>query len=301
MRRAVTPVARVLVAACVCGCLNQGTLSAQTASLEALLKLGADYVAAYAPRVSGVILEEHYVLIEIGAGTMMTPRRIASDVVLINLNDEAIALRDAFAIDNRSLRDRAPRINALLETPSGKAWILAQDYARQSQVHFGVAIVVQASEPVLALRFLSAAHQPSLRFRLDGRKKLNGVAVAGVRFEEPRARDAKHLLNTRGNASASGRFWLDPATGAVHQTELWAESKTEVARVSVTYAPDPNLGLLLPTELVGTFEERVLGIGPDAAGSSVYNVRQLIESTATYSNARLVPIDLRKIRRPAAR
>jgi hypothetical protein len=261
--------------------------------LTTLLNAGASYVSTYVAKTSGVVLEEQYTLIEIASARMMVPRRISSDVVLINLGGEAIALRDTYAIDTVSTRERTLRISELLTKPTGQGWIAAQEFARQSQIHFAAAIVIRASEPPLALRFLAADHPGALRFRLDGRKKMNGVAVTGLRFEEPTARGRKYSLNTRGNASASGRFWIDPATGAVHQTELWLESPTEVARVTVSYAPDA-LGLLLPKALSGTFEERQLGAGSDS-GFGQYNIRQSIESNAIYSNARLLPIDMSRL------
>jgi hypothetical protein len=268
----------------------------QTPALPELLKLGGAYVAEYARKTSGVILEEQFMLIEVSARGMTVPRRITSDVVIIELDGEPIAMRDAFAIDTVPLRERRPRINELLKEPTGAGWIQAQEYARQSAVHFALTIVLRASEPVLALKFLAAAQQPGLRYRLDGRKQINGTAVVGLRFDEPRSRGATYLLKTPGYAWASGRLWLDPATGAVHQTELWLESKTEIARVTVTYARDPGLQVLLPKEMTGTFEERQLGAVAGASGADPYNIRQDVESTVTYSNARHLPIDLSKLR-----
>ena len=224
--------------------LSVPTAAQDKLSVNTLIERGTDYLVAYAPRVSGVILEEQYMLIEI-AGSMTTPLRIASDVVLINLNGQVIALRDPYAVDTKPLRERTPRINTLLAEPTTEGWGLAQQYWRQSQFHFRAEIVVHASEPMLALQFLAPINQSKVTYRLDGQKKMNGVAVAGIRFQEPTARDKQYLLGTRGNAAASGRFWMDPATGAVHQTELWLESPSESARIQVNYGLDAALGILV--------------------------------------------------------
>jgi hypothetical protein len=259
-------------------------------ALPDLLRIGAHYVSAYAPQAAGTILEEQYVLIEIANDRMVPPRRVSSDVVLVNINGQVTALRDAFATDTRPLRERTLRINAALERLTQATWTQAQEYARQSFYLFYADIVVRASEPTLAFQFLDAATQPKLTYRLDGRKSMNGVQVTGVRFDEPRERLKTYHLGTRGNASASGRFWIDPATGAIHQTELWLESPTEVARVTVAYIQDPKRSLLVPKEMTATFEQREIGATPTTSANA-FNARQRFECTAKYSNVRFLPIE----------
>jgi hypothetical protein len=254
-----------------------------------LLRLGADYVADYPARVSGVILEEAYLLVEIGS-RMTVPKRISSDVVLVNLHDQVLALRDVFAVDTKPTRERQPRINLLLAEPTLARWAEAQQVAHGSAHEFRAEIVAAANAPTLALQLLDAGTQPKLTWRLDGQRTMNGVRVSGLRFQEPIARNKTYILGTRGNAAASGRFWLNPADGTIHQTELWLESPTEVARVQVRYAAHPALQMWLPAETTETYEQRVVGVGQ-------YNARQAFECSATYTNVRHMPIDLSKIRK----
>ena len=133
-----------------------------------------------------------------------------------------------------------------------------------------------------------------------------GVAVVGVRFEEPDARGRKYLLGTRSNGRATGRFWVDPLTGAIHQTELWVDSRqdrtyAESATVAVTYAPNDTLGLLLPSVMTGSHEEfdasgmRQAQTG-GGAGADV-DGRVTLQSRAQYSNPTFAAIDLTKFRR----
>jgi len=257
-------------------------------ALPDLLKLGAEYVAAYATRSSGVVLEEAYRLTEISGGRMLTPTRIASDVTLVNGNDQTLMVRDTFAVDTKPTRERTPRVSTVLKSLTQENWQKAQEYSRESAYHFLANIVIFGSDPMLAFRLLAEANQPKLVCRLDGRKKLNDVGVTGVRFEEPTARDKVYLLGTPGNAAASGRFWMD-ATGAIHQIELWLTAPTESASISVQFAVDPTLKLLLPRELSGTFEERELGAGPPSSATA-RNLSRRVEGVAKYSNARHIPI-----------
>jgi hypothetical protein len=258
-------------------------------ALADLLKLGLEYVAGYPVRVSGVVLEEQFRLTEIVGGRALPPKRIASDLTFVNGNDETRMVRDVFAVDTTPTRERTPRVSTVLKALTPESWQKAQEFWRESAYHFAANIVMWGSEPTLAFQLLKPANQPKLVCRLDGRKKLNDVAVMGVRFQEPTARDKVYILGTPGNAASSGRFWIDPATGAIHAIDLWLESPTESASIAIQFAPDPTLKLVLPKELSGTFEARELGAGPRGSGTD-RNVSRRIEGVARYSNPRHFPI-----------
>jgi len=157
------------------------------------------------------------------------------------------------------------------------------------------------NEPTFALRFISRGFQGDLKYSLDGKKKINGVDTVGIRFEEPAGQAKQYLTGTRGNARASGRFWVDPATGAVHQTELWLDSKADVANITVKYAPNAALNLMLPTETSETYEERVENSGPRDVSRSVDSGRGggriSFQASAKYSKPTYTPIDLRTLKK----
>ena len=273
-----------------------GTPHAQKPSLEDVLKKGTQYVTAYAPRVSGVTLDELFLLIEVGGGRMAPPSRISSDVVLINVNSGLVALRDVYAIDTKPVRTREPRITSILTNPTVSGWQVAQSYAQQNQIYLRANVIVQVSEPTQVLQFLTDAMHDKVTYKLEGQKRIDGVQTIALSFKEPTARDKVYVLGTRGNAASSGRFWLDPATGAVHQTEFWIESPSESARLTTVYARDTKLDLLLPASMHGTYQWREASHGPTNMGVGVYNLRQDFEVNVKYSNPTLTPIDLTKIR-----
>ena len=103
------------------------------------------------------------------------------------------------------------------------------------------------------------------------------------------------MLGTPSNPQSSGRFWIDPATGAIHQTELWVQSDTDTARIQIVYAPDAKLGMLLPREATQTFESRERSAGLNSMSSSAAQSKLSFESTAKYSNATYVAIDLSRV------
>jgi len=271
--------------------------------LEDVLSKAAAYHSTYLQQASGVVLDEQTQILDVTGGKTRGVVRVSADVVLVGLQGQVAALRDPYAVDTQPLRPKGSRISALLgapATPTVKDWERAASYPQQGTVHFILDLQVKVNEPTMALQFISAALQPKMKYRLDGQKKMNNVPVVGVRFEEPTSQEQTHILGTRSNARATGRFWVDPATGAIHQTELWVDSKWENAIVSVKYAPHKELGLLLPTEMYDTYEEREGGGGPRQMGSgdprgSVAN-RVSVQSRSNYSKATLAAIDLTKLR-----
>lgn len=283
----------VLLCAVLSGILATTLPAAQPVSLQDVLARAAAYHATYIRAISGVQLEEQMQLMDVTGDQTRSVVRLSSDVVLVNVNGQAMALRDPFAIDTRPMRERSSRILDLLgapATPSLLDWETVSAYPSRALVHYLIDIVLRVNEPTSALQFIAAGYQPNLKYKLDGRKKMNDVDVVGVRFEEPEVRDAKYMLRTRSNARATGRFWVDAVTGAIHQTELWVDSPqsntlVEHAIVSVKYTPNTALTLLLPSEMNDTYEE-----------FEKPNFRRNVQSRATYSNATFAAIDLTRLR-----
>ncbi len=276
----------------------------QPAALPDVLARAAEYHTTYLQKVSGVAFDEQTQLLDVTGGKTRGVIRISSDVVLVGLQGQLIALRDPYAVDTQPLRPKGSRISALLgapATPTIKDWELATSYPPQGSVHFILDVQLKVNEPTSALQFISAALQPKMKYRLDGQKKMNDVQVVGVRFEEPTSQEQVHVLGTRSNARATGRFWIDPETGAIHQTELWVDSKWENAIVSVKYAPHRELGLLLPTEMNDSYDQREGGGGPRQMGSGANPSGSVaskvsVQSRSNYSKATLAVIDLTKLR-----
>jgi hypothetical protein len=251
-----------------------------------LLKSASAYVVTYAPALSGTVLEEQTMLTEVVAGRMAAPpKRIASDVTFVNANAGIAALRDTYAVDTKPIRERTLRIVEALNDGSGEGPKRVQEYVRQSFHLFLANIVLIGADPMLALKILSPELQPKLEYRLDGRRTMNGVPVNALRFQEPEARDRTYVLGTPGNAHASGRFWIDPASGAIHAIDLWLESPTESASVTIQFGPDAGSKVLLPKQLSGTYDERELGAGPRSSATA-RTLSRRVEVVAKYSNPR---------------
>src|SRR4030095_5238442 len=97
------------------------------------------------------------------------------------------------------------------------SWTRAQELALDSAVKFLDRLVVRLSDPMLALQFVRTDRQALSTWKLEGQKRIGGVPTVGLSFKEKEGAGLTYLLKTPDNASASGRFWIDPSTGAIHQ------------------------------------------------------------------------------------
>lgn len=270
---------------------------AQQPAVDDLLRVVNTYISDYARKTSGVSLQENYTLINASGGRMSVPLRIGSEVVLVNVNGRLYSLRDTSTIDGAKTRDpKVSRIVPLLAAPTRQGWEQAQTFAQSSNQYFMSELIIHLNSPVLALHFVQPANHAKFTYRIDGRKKINGVETIGLRFEETRGELTKYTMGTRGNGYVAGRLWVDPATGAVHQSEMSLESTTESARVNVTYEPHKELGLLLPVKSGENYDTRPAPENTINRGEGGYGGRFTYQANATYSNAAYTPVDLTKIR-----
>ena len=242
----------------LCAAAFSAAPGAQKPALADLLARAAEYHASFTARASGVTLDEHYIFIQVVAGRMQTPVHFLSDVVLLNVNGRMIGLRDPYALDNVPLRERKPRIVELLREPTLSSWDRAQKHAAESHFRFISEIVLALNDPAVALRFISREMQPTLTWKFEGMKKVDGVEVASLGFKETGTRETRYSLGTLGNAAASGRFFIDPSSGSVRKTELWVNSDTEAVVTTVTYAEYKPLDLWLPQKMMQNFEWKEL-------------------------------------------
>lgn len=276
--------------------------AAQTPSVEDLVSAAAAYMTSYATKVSGVTLDEMLLLAENSMTIRGTvPQRVSSDLILLNVGGEILGLRDVYAVDTKPLRPKEARIAKVLAEPTAATWQAAQQFSREHAVYLRANVVLWFSDPALALRCLKAQHRARLTFKLEGSKRMNGAQVYGLGFKETDKELAFSILQMPGDPLASGRFWVEPGTGRIHQTEFWPQSGTDTARVLVQYAPDEKLGVLLPRSASHTFETREASYGISGAGGVGNAARLNFESTATYSNPRYTPIDLSRVGREGHR
>lgn len=288
----------VLVSVLLAATLTPVGARAQKAPDEAaLLKAVGTYLENYSAKVSGTTLDELLILTELTGGNMSVPQRLSSDLVLVNLDaaGRMAGVRDVYAVDKKNLRPHQSRVTDALQHATLESWSAVQGFAREHAIYLQVNGVVWFSDPTLALAFVTAPNQLRMTYKIEGSKKMNGTQVFSLGFKETERPDGVYVLGTPDKARASGRVWIDPATGAVHETELWPESDTETARVRVTYTVEPTRTVLVPKEMSGSFDERERSSKSMTSGIGTQDAKRKFEANATYTNPRYVAIDLSRI------
>ena len=261
-------------------------LDAQKApALPDLLKRAADSVAQYAQQLGTVAADEEFTQYETSSGRMSTPKRLNSVVVLYPQADGAIVnFRDLVGIDTVPVRPRDDRLAALFKSPTDASLTTAQEMTDAAVKAYFSPNLHLLDRPLLALDLIRAGNQDNSTFKVDGMKKMDGVQVAVLKFNE---KGTGHLLN---EAAAVGRVWIEPESGAIHQTELGFISKAANITSTVKFAKDAALGLFVPSELFEQVQASSAGAGTNnmggASGSGDLAGRQSMEARAQYSNYR---------------
>lgn len=253
--------------------------SAQAPSLETVLARAAAYVDDFHRKLSGIAAEETYDQFirnqqsALGNPVMLPTRRLRSDLLLVRPagTDRYVELRDVFQVGDQPVRDREERLARLLKDNSARAIDQIGAIVRESSRYNIGNIERTINTPLLAMMFLESDYQPRFRFKRSTKTKaaIGGIdkdaAESGV-FRvatemwtiEYRERRRDTIIHTPSGSDlpASGRFWINPDTGAVLMSELVLDSDSVKASVTVSYQSEPLMGFLVPVEMVESYVAR---------------------------------------------
>ena len=268
---------------------SSGT-AAQTPPLGDVLRRAAAYVDRFHEQLSGIVAEETYTQTVIAtasgneSGDPRSSTILRADLVLVKASDadRYVELRDVFEVDGAPVRRRDARVERLLGSNAPDTSTQLGAIIRESARHNIGSIERTINTPLLALLFLQSDFQGRFRFRHDRKDtsvftarrdpEWNDTAVFRVStemwtvaFEERGGRTV--IRDTRGrNLQSRGRFWIDPASGAVLISELRIETGNVRAQVTVSYQSEPLMGFLVPVEMRESYERR----GERIEGHAVY-------------------------------
>ena len=262
----------------------------QEADLKTLLQRAGEYAAAYHERFTALVADEHYVQRTgpdlrgpaQGRSLVEKERTLTSEYVIVrDFAGEGswVGVRDVLEVDGQPVADRE-RLRELLQDASRPLPDRIRALADlQAQYNLG-GVYRTINVPTLPLELLLPDRQPGFRFKDAGRATLGGVTAFRVGFEERERPTVIRTPNGR-NVPSRGKFWLDPATGAVLRTELFVslkEGRSSVdATIIVSYKPNPRFDMLLPDDM-----------------NEVYFTRgDRIEGHATYTNYRRFETEVR--------
>jgi hypothetical protein len=267
----------------------------QQPSLQEVLARSAAYVERFHQQLSQIVSEETYTQTVTDTSRFSNTlraqptQRLRSDLILIKpaAADRFVELRDVFEVNGSPIRDREARLVALLADPRGGARI--DEILKESARYNIGSITRNINTPVMSLQFLDASNQPRFQFTHVDRPRpvfadaesqaANDAGVFRVTTEmwtiEYRERGRNTIIR-RPNGEPQpvrGRFWIDPATGAVLISELISDGGGVRATVTVSYQSEPLMGLLVPIEM----RESYVRSGERITGHAVYGRFRLLK------------------------
>ncbi len=241
---------RVRSLLCLGGALLAVSASyAQKPDLDAILAATADYIARYEREVVAVVAQEDYR--QRVASATLPSRQLRSDLVIIaNENRGWLEFRDVFEVDGRSVRDHDDRIAQLflksIPTARQQAASIVAESARFNLNPPGVTFERTLNIPLEALRFLRKMNQSRSQFDVAGEERTDVGKVVVLKFRE---QAMPRLISSPLDEAASGRFWIEPVSGAVVRSELTMSAPNVSATITVTYARQLSPAVWLPASM----------------------------------------------------
>ena len=221
---------------------------------QLLDRMGA-YLAEYETQLSSVVATEKFEQNIYGSSA---GRTLESEIAFIRLpgGAEWLGFRDVRKVNWKAVKTGGPSIGEVLTSAAGdmtKAHAIANASAKHN---LGLPRTVNV--PTAPLDIIHPMHRNAHAYELLGEETVRGTRTAIVAFREVarptlvREPDGKYLIS-------SGRVWIDAAIGTVWRVE-WiyqAEKRTASAppppRLRVEFAPNQELGIMVPRSMTEEF------------------------------------------------
>ena len=251
-------------------------------TLEQVLdRLGA-YLTEYETQLASLVADELFEQSVYARRLSREHVRLESEVAFMRLpgDNEWLGFREVRKKNWKALEATGPSMTELLALPAGNVAKAAAIARASAQHNLGLPRTINT--PTTPLDIIHPRHRHAHRFELGGTAQVRGRRVVTIRFEET-SRPTLVREPSGDDLISRGRFWVDPATGAVWRIEWLYSRETKSpspASLRVDFKPHAELGLMVPFEMVERFHAR----------------QSIGEGRATYKNfrrfgtsARIVP------------
>ncbi|MEO8678874.1 MAG: hypothetical protein ABI665_07500 [Vicinamibacterales bacterium] len=231
------------------------------------------------------------VLLE-GSPVQARPRQLVAEFAIVKTsgNPSWVGFRDVVEVNGEALRDRRDRLVSLFTRTAGDLSEVARIANESARFNVGP-VVRNFNVPTAAMFFFRPEHLPRFRFTREGTKKIDGVNTWEIAFKETRS--PTFVMNRAGqDVPIDGALWVNPDDGTVVRTrvhmahfadqvispmqqapeQLPPDNPTghvaaptrnvdtlnlkpieTAAEIDVTFRPNPDLGLWLPSTMEETY------------------------------------------------
>lgn len=250
------------------------------------------WLESYEPELSAIVADEELTQIfhSQTRGLRDYGRKLHSTVSFMRLPGGGawLGLREVRSVDNVPQRSDGPGLLALLSQPPSDAVAIATSLAYRNARH-NLGMPRTTNVPTLPLELMHPTHRQRFAFTHERTERVDGAQTARLAFVEEarptliRSPDGKLEIRTRGT------LWIEPQTGRLRRAAVeawWADVKMPHPEwtLTVTFADNANVGLLVPKTLRETF----VVMGGRGEGDAKYsNVRRFT------TGARVLPPRLR--------
>jgi VWFA-related protein len=279
-------------------------------SLEDLLARAVQYVVAYGETMSLVIGVERYAQwMQNTDYVRPVVRNLVSEFALVRIKDDWLGFRNVVDLDGKPVGDRQDRLQKLFLDSPATAMQASRAIADESARYNMGPLQRNFNVPTTALFFLHPSNRARFAFKKDGEETLEGARVWKIRYRE--TLKPTIIRTSRGkDMPVKGLFWIDPADGRVLKTNMELESEAMLSgsntqmrnntfeepfqgrivpgwnerrvlssvSITVSYGPEPRLGLLVPREMLETYE------GPFRSQFTGNESASKVNCRATYSD-----------------
>lgn len=244
--------------------------------------IGVEHYAQWLQREDYAAMEDSRMGPATSAGaTRAISRQLVAEFALVRTRENWDGFRNIYEVDGKPVADAQDRLQKLFADAPATAVEQSRKIAAEGARYNLGSMQRNFNVPTTALFFLARANQPRFRFKKDKDDEVGGVRVWKVKYEETQK---PTIIRTSAGKDmpVKGEAWIDPADGRVLKTHMQIDSemaiaadmnaakgamaanadrdRTSVRRVkttasiTATYALDPRLGLLVPAEMLETYE-----------------------------------------------
>lgn len=248
-------------AACAFAAALSVSASAQVPALDQVLERMSAYLLAYERQLTTVAADERFeerYRLKTGTSFYAVDNRqnLLSDFIFLRPpgGHAWMGFRDAYMVDGKPVRDRAPRVQQALSAGGDGAVEEANRIIAQNNRHTSGWLYRTINVPTQSLDLLHPRYRLRFAFRKSGEEQVDGQRVWAVVYTET---TRPTVISTPEGEDwlSSGIAWIEPSTGAIVRTQLdvadpkQKTSADRVARIMVSYSMDRGLGFLVPREM----------------------------------------------------
>ena len=226
-------------------------------STGGLVAAAARYVAEYQEQLTSVVADETYSQ-EVRAQVpeqrgAPRSRSMRSEMFFMfaPFEHQWMAIRDVGEVDGVEIHDRTDPRASLQTLP---ATHVAANFKRTNSRYNIGRITRNFNEPTLALVVLGGDHRARFKFERKSAAKADDVTLATIEFVEKSSPTLIRDLRYR-SVYSKGSFIVEAGTGRVRRAVLKVQIDALKVELTTDYAPDPKLGMWVPSVFRERYEQ----------------------------------------------